>query len=63
MLGGSELSGTASDVGFEPTQMQYLTFYNAAELRTLHCDRMRSIPLSGLDLSTLIGFLCKVEAD
>jgi hypothetical protein len=59
-VGGSELSGTASDVGFEPTQMR---FYNAAELRTLHYDRMRTIPLSGLDPSTLIGFLCKVEAD
>jgi cysteine protease ATG4 len=61
--GGSELSGGASDVGLDATQMHYVTSYSAAELRTFHCERVRNIPLSGLDPSILIGFLCKTEAD
>ncbi|KAH9020204.1 hypothetical protein EDB85DRAFT_532534 [Lactarius pseudohatsudake] len=61
--GGSELSGAASDVGLDPTQMHYVTAYSATDLRTFHCDRVRKMPLSGLDPSMLIGFLCKTEAD
>lgn len=61
--GGSELSGAASDVGLDPSQMHYVTAYSAAELRTFHCERVRKMPLSGLDPSMLIGFLCKTEAD
>jgi cysteine protease ATG4 len=62
--GGSVLSGeAASDAGLDPTQMHYVTSYNAAELRTFHCERVPKMPLSGLDPSMLIGFLCKTEAD
>jgi cysteine protease ATG4 len=61
--GESELSGGASDVGLDATQMHYVTSYSAAELRTFHCERVRKMPLSGLDPSMLIGFLCKTEAD
>ena len=61
--GGSELSGAASDVGLDATQMHYVTSYSAAELRTFHCERVRKMPLSGLDPSMLIGFLCKTEED
>jgi cysteine protease ATG4 len=57
------LSGGASDVGLDATQMHYVTSYSAAELRTFHCERVRKMPLSGLDPSMLIGFLCKTEAD
>ncbi|KAH9980532.1 hypothetical protein BJV74DRAFT_101947 [Russula compacta] len=59
----SELSGAASDTGLDNTQMHYVTAYSAAELRTFHCERVRKMPLSGLDPSMLIGFLCKNEAD
>ncbi|KAJ6617348.1 hypothetical protein B0H10DRAFT_2033813, partial [Mycena sp. CBHHK59/15] len=30
--------------------------YSTAELRTFHCERVRKMPLSGLDPSMLIGF-------
>jgi cysteine protease ATG4 len=57
------LSGDASDAGLDPTQVHYVTSYSAAELRTFHSERVRKMPLSGLDPSMLIGFLCKTEAD
>ncbi|KAF8266378.1 hypothetical protein EI94DRAFT_1733232 [Lactarius quietus] len=60
---GSDLSGAASDAGLDPTQVHYVTSYSAAELRTFHCERVRKMPLSGLDPSMLIGFLCKTEDD
>ncbi|KAI0245661.1 hypothetical protein BJV78DRAFT_1287349 [Lactifluus subvellereus] len=60
---GSELSVTASDAGLDPTQLHLVTAYNATELRTYHCERVRKMPLSGLDPSMLIGFLCKNEED
>ncbi|KAI9461081.1 cysteine protease required for autophagy [Russula earlei] len=60
---GSELSGATSDTGLDVTQMHYATAYSPAELRTFHCERVRKMPLSGLDPSMLIGFLCKDEAD
>lgn len=41
----------------------YVHAYPPAELRTFHCDRVRKMPLSGLDPSMLLGFLCKDEAD
>lgn len=41
----------------------YLNAYPISELRTFHCDRVRKMPLSGLDPSMLVGFLCKDEAD
>lgn len=47
----------------DPVAEHYVTQYSAAELRTFHCDRVRKIPLSGLDPSMLLGFLCKDEAD
>ena len=61
--GGSELFGAASDVGLDATQMHYVTSYSAAVLRMFHCERVRKMPLSGLDSSMLIGFLCKTEED
>ena len=45
------------------TQMHYVTSYSGAELRTFHCERVRKMPLCGLDPSVLIGLLCKTEAD
>ena len=41
----------------------HVTSYNAAELWTFHCERVRKMPLSGLDASMLIGLPCKTEAD
>ena len=56
-----ELSINGEDL--DPIQRHYATAYSAAELRTFHCDRVRKMPLSGLDPSMLIGFLCKDESD
>ncbi|KAF8896755.1 hypothetical protein CPB84DRAFT_1848116 [Gymnopilus junonius] len=47
----------------DPVQMHYCTAYSAAELKTFHCERVRKMPMSGLDPSMLIGFLCRDEAD
>lgn len=49
--------------GLDPLQEHYVTAYSAAELKTFHCERVRKMPLSGLDPSMLIGFLCRDEAD
>jgi cysteine protease ATG4 len=45
------------------TDEQVLELYSDVELKTYHCDRVRKMPLSGLDPSMLIGFLVKTEAD
>ena len=47
----------------DPLQRHYATAYSAVELSTFHCDRVRKMPLSGLDPSMLMGFLCKNEAE
>lgn len=63
----SQPASDAMDVrelsGLDPVQEHYVTAYNAAELKTYHCERVRKMPLSGLDPSMLIGFLCKDETD
>ncbi|KAI0716156.1 peptidase family C54-domain-containing protein [Cerioporus squamosus] len=47
----------------DPLQRHFVTAYSAAELKTFHCDRVRKMPLSGLDPSMLLGFLCKDEGE
>ena len=47
----------------DPVQEHYVTAYSPVELRTFHCDKVRKMPLSGLDPSMLIGFLCRDERD
>lgn len=49
--------------GLDPVQEHYVTAYHSAELKTFHCERVRKMPLSGLDPSMLLGFLCRNEAD
>ncbi|KAJ6473340.1 hypothetical protein C8R47DRAFT_1324442 [Mycena vitilis] len=44
-------------------QTFYAGAYSAAELRTFHCERVRKMPLSGLDPSMLIGFVCRSEEE
>ena len=44
-------------------QQHYCTAYRVEELKTFHCERVRKMPLSGLDPSVLIGFLCRDESD
>ncbi|KAF9465112.1 hypothetical protein BDZ94DRAFT_1254537 [Collybia nuda] len=64
MMDHRELSGFGSvGEGLDPVQEHYVTAYSTAELKTFHCERVRKMPLSGLDPSMLIGFFCKDEAD
>lgn len=56
-----ELGGDGEEL--DPVQRHLVSAYSAAELKTFHCDRVRKMPLSGLDPSMLMGFLCKDEAD
>ena len=44
-------------------QVHHVTWYSTVELRTLYLERVRKMPLSGLDPSMLIEFLYKTEAD
>nr|GAT54503.1 predicted protein [Mycena chlorophos] len=37
--------------------------YSLAELRTYHCERVRKMPMAGLDPSMLIGFLVRSEEE
>ncbi|KAG9311154.1 cysteine protease required for autophagy [Chiua virens] len=65
-LNGSDLDPRELGVeeeDLDPLPEHYVTQYNTAELRTFHCDRIRKMPLSGLDPSMLLGFLCKDEKD
>jgi cysteine protease ATG4 len=57
----SALSGIEEDL--ESIQQHYVHAYSATELKTFHCDRVRKMPLSGLDPSMLIGFFCRDESD
>ena len=54
-----EIEGSLADL--DPVQRHYVTAYSPNELKTFHCDRVRKMPLSGLDPSMLMGFLIKDE--
>ncbi|KAJ7249836.1 peptidase family C54-domain-containing protein [Mycena rebaudengoi] len=41
----------------------YQRVYAPAELRTFHCEKVRKMPLSGLDPSMLLGFVCRDEGE
>ncbi|KAJ7239736.1 hypothetical protein C8J57DRAFT_1528079 [Mycena rebaudengoi] len=41
----------------------YRRAYSPAELRTFHCEKVRTMPLSGLDPSMVIGFARRDAAD
>lgn len=41
----------------------YLDAYTETQLRTFHSEKVRKMPLSGLDPSMLLGFLIRDEAD
>lgn len=56
-----EFEGKGSLQDLDAIQLHYAAAYSGNELKTFHCDRVRKMPLSGLDPSMLIGFLCKDE--
>lgn len=67
-LGSAIHSRTASvatrpSLPVDPQMAWYAQAYSEAQLQTFHCDRVKKLPLSGLDPSMLLGFLCTSEAD
>ncbi len=62
LVDSSNDGGGGGDSDLDPVR-HYCTAYSAAELKTFHCERVRKLPLSGLDPSMLIGFLCRDEAE
>ncbi|KAJ2915830.1 hypothetical protein MD484_g4601, partial [Candolleomyces efflorescens] len=62
-LGDLSIDETSSAVDLDAVQMHYCTAYSAAETKTFHCERVRKMPLSGLDPSMLVGFLCRSEEE
>ncbi|KAG8936939.1 Cysteine protease atg4 [Tulasnella sp. 408] len=61
---GSSFSSVAGPpAGVDPTTYHFATAYSPSELKTFHCDKVRKMPLSHMDPSMLLGFLCKDEAD
>ena len=62
-MGSTSDSNNSMRRGLDPIQIHYCTAYSAAELKTFHCERVRKMPMSGLDPSMLIGFLCRDEKD
>ena len=47
----------------DPQTAWYASAYSEANLKTFHCDKIKKLPLSGLDPSMLLGFLCQTEAE
>ncbi|KAJ7132069.1 hypothetical protein C8R44DRAFT_871062 [Mycena epipterygia] len=43
----------------DAAEQYYSSAYTPAELQTFHCDKVRKMPLGGLDPSMLVGFLCR----
>lgn len=56
-------SKRAAALPVDPQTAWYASAYSDAQMRTFHCDKIRKLPLSGLDPSMLLGFLCHDEAD
>lgn len=58
---GSSPNYSASTL--DPMSTYLATAYSISELRTFHCERVRKMPLSALDPSMLLGFLCRNEEE
>jgi cysteine protease ATG4 len=52
-----------SRLAVDPQTLWYANAYSEAQLHTFHCEKVKKMPLSGLDPSMLLGFLCRDEAD
>lgn len=59
----SSPSQSTSTIALDTVAHSYATAYSPADLRTYHCDRIRKMPVSSLDPSMLLAFLCRDEAD
>ena len=53
----------SSRVSVDPQTLWYANAYTETQLHTFHCEKVKKMPLSGLDPSMLLGFLVRDEAD
>jgi cysteine protease ATG4 len=64
---GSHNTGTGAHPAGGPMgaveEAYFAHAYSAAEMHTFHCERVRNMPLSGLDPSMLISFVVRNEAE
>ncbi|KAG8757344.1 Cysteine protease atg4 [Serendipita sp. 396] len=61
--GMTPLSPTANNAPLDHLSTYLATAYSISELRTFHCEKVRKMPLSSLDPSMLLGFLCRDEEE
>jgi cysteine protease ATG4 len=61
--GGRPFTPRSPGPALTPEEQHYCSAYSVQELRTFHCERVRKMPLSGLDPSMLLGFLVRDEND
>lgn len=55
--------GHRKTMDIDPETRWWVEAYPPEATRTFHCERVKKMPLAGLDPSMLLGFLCKNEAD
>ncbi|KZV75248.1 hypothetical protein PENSPDRAFT_673899 [Peniophora sp. CONT] len=60
---GSLIGSSASLLALDGVQQHYVGAYSAQEIRTFSCEKVRKLPLAGLDPSMLLGFLVKDERE
>ena len=52
-----------SPLNVDPQTIWYANAYSEGQLRSFHCEKVKKMPLSSLDPSMLLGFLCRNEGD
>lgn len=52
-----------SSIQVDPQTAWYVDAYPESAMRTFHCDKVKKMPLSGLDPSMLLGFLVRDQAE
>lgn len=57
------VTGPSSALPVNPRTVWYANAYPEAALRTFHCEKVKKMPLSGLDPSMLLGFLITDQDD
>lgn len=62
-VGAASSSVGPSRPTVDPQTVWYANAYSEAQLRTFHCEKVKKMPLSGLDPSMLLGFMCRDGAD
>ncbi|VDC03274.1 unnamed protein product [Peniophora sp. CBMAI 1063] len=59
----SLIGSSASLLALDSVQQHYVAAYSAQEIRTFSCEKVRKLPLAGLDPSMLLGFLVRDESE